>query len=389
MNRYLVIAALAACNWTTFDDLQQSTWVDSQKVPSGVGSTDYALAIAPLSGTGSAGSLAVLSGNAAWYSQLDFDAKGNASNGYSSALADDNVTQLAPQPLFVADDTGNFALVQSGDISTPISIVYGPAAGPLSVAQAFPGSADAATFVKTSLVIASGQSLITVTFNSGGAMAQTMTCMAEDPSGMAVAGIAAIGTDATVDNSPLYAWTTDGKLLSFALPLSSMPACLATATIFTATGFQPAPGSRLFAYDGHAVLVGVDTNSNGQVFVADTTMTAMSGAAALSVTGLASSTLGGMGTSGEFFLALGYPNRAVNGVTSGQVELYNYEQTKGTLGAGVAETLENAEPANGQLFGRDLAVMPYNGVGVLAVSAHAELFVYYQTLEYPDDTRQH
>lgn len=383
MKRYLVLAALAACNWTKFDDLQNSTWAHSQKVPDGVGSTDYAVAIAPVTDTssGNAGSLAVLGTNATSYSQLDFDAKGNASNGAQNALSGDGIVQLSMQPLFIGDNAGNVVLAQGDGVA--ISVLYGAADMPGVTTVPSTGSADGATLMGSLLVIASGTTLISI--DTSKLVPTVTTCNATASGGTMIAPVVALAHDAAA----IYAWTTDGSLLSFTPPLAATT-CAANATTFTATGFQPTPGSRVFIAGSHAVLVGHDASTTGQVFVADLTKTGMSGTAVLEgLDGMVSSTLAPMGTNLEYFLALGYPGRAVNGITSGQVELYTYDAMNATLDTTVVETLENAEPANGQLFGRDLTVMTFNDVGVLAVAAKGELFVYYQTLEYPVDTRHH
>jgi hypothetical protein len=379
-----MFAALAACNWGTFDDLQDSTWVHAQKAPDGVGSSDYAVALVNATDSMHPGALAVLGATDTTYSVLDFDAKGKVSAGFNTALADSQaeIAQLPAQPVFVSDGAGNVGLAQTG--TAGFGVVFGSGSGPtFDIFTNVPGVATAATYAGTSFIVAAGSQLVAIDTTVPTPI--PTICDATDSSSAAITGIAALAADA----SSLYAWTTDGRLVSFTLPIAA-PTCTANATTFSSpASFMPAQGSRIFISGTHAVLAGHDGSGAGQVFVADLTATGATAAPVLTVESLVAETFGPMGTSAEAILALGYPARSVNGVTSGQVELYKYDMASATLDPSIVETLESAQPGNDQQFGRDLGVMKLNGFGVLAVAAKGELYTYFRTTEYPDDTRQH
>jgi hypothetical protein len=90
---------------------------------------------------------------------------------------------------------------------------------------------------------------------------------------------------------------------------------------------------------------------------------------------------------GMTYVVLGFPNKEVKNVTAGDVEIYDLDPATGALGTTPSETLSDAQPENGQLFGRDVTTMEYNGHTVLVVAASNEVFSYYRTSLYPTDTR--
>jgi len=70
-------AALGACKWTEFDDLQNETWVGSTEKPN-VKSSDYGVAIQRGATLADGGTLVVIGANQATYSELAYDAKGGS-----------------------------------------------------------------------------------------------------------------------------------------------------------------------------------------------------------------------------------------------------------------------------------------------------------------------
>jgi hypothetical protein len=370
VSRYLLLAALAACNWTTFDDLQSSTWVKSVAKPN-TGSSSYALAITSASSDPMGGQLGVMSDNDVTFSLLAYSASGSVSLSgmpvHLGSVASNAITALPEQPIFVNNGAGTIAFAATGGAG--IGVLFGPVAMPVQTSfAATPPNVDAATFAGANLAIASGATLYQLT-----PMNVMTKCIAMDTTSTAVPGIAALAADAM----HAYVWTTTGVLYEYPVALGTV--CVATRKVFTATGAMPQTGARIHVVAGTQFALLVDDSG---VWIADLMGTNQAGPANLTASGIAASAFGTMGTSDSPFLALGFPDRMVDGTTSGQVELHAF--TNGVLNGAPDEALQDAQPTANQLFGRDVAVMPLNGHGVLAVAARNEVFTYYKTLVYDD-----
>jgi hypothetical protein len=115
------------------------------------------------------------------------------------------------------------------------------------------------------------------------------------------------------------------------------------------------------------------------VLVVDlTTMTQVG--TTLTVEGLKSTVLADLGSG--TYLAIGVPDRSVGGVVAGEVELHELDTASGALDATPVALLHDADPESGQLFGRSLTTMQFNGSPILVVGANAEVFAYYRTALY-------
>ena len=383
----VLLAILGACDWTSFDSLAKQSWAHSQQTPSGIGSTNYAVAIAPVRGAASAagGQLAVLGDDEPTYSVLAFDAAGSSKlAGSSVRLATKQFTSLGVQPVFTSDDQQHVAGAAATmiDASTPgIAVVYGTATSPqftaISVPAGMPNDPGAATYAGSTLVIGVGAQLYQL--DTTATMPAAVTCTIDD----GVAGgdtVIALASDATT----VYAWMQSGLLLE--LPQALGTTCVPTATITTAGGFVLPAGSRILLAGGtstYAILAAPGpSGGTGYVYVVD--LATGTAGPPLPVNGLASAALGALGTTGSMYLAFGFPDQTVSGKKCGQVELHTFDPATGTLAQAAADQLNDAQPASGQEFGRDLAVMPFNGDGILVVAAKNEIFAYYETHEYPD-----
>ena len=382
-----LVVALAACDWRTFDDLSSQTWVHSQQTPSGVGSTNYALGIAPVEGSPRPGALAVLGNDEPTYSVLAFDASGGTTvAGSPVRLGQQSFTSLAPQPVFVAGAQQQVAAAAATMVNgtTPaIAVVYGAAETPkfttVPVAAGQPDDPGAATFAGSTLVIAAGMQLYQV--DTTAAMPVPVSCSLVDPLTTGPDAIAALASDGT----NVYAWMQSGALL--ALPQALGTSCAATATVATTAGFTPGAGAKLLLSPGshYAVLAASDASGKGAVFVVDLLATGATATAGLAPGGVAAAALGALGPAPAMtYLALGFPDRAVSGAKAGQVELYAFDPATGTLAGAPDEVLHDAQPSSGQEFGRDVAVMPFGGAGILVVAAKGEVFAYYETTLYAD-----
>lgn len=372
MSRYIFLAAaLAACNWTAFDDLQDSTWVKSEQKPS-IGSSSYAVAIMPATSDATGGTLAVISDNDPTLSALSYSTSGSISVQGSAvhlgSVASNAITALPDPPVVADNGQGTVALAAPGGAG--IAVVAGPIAMPVQTSfAASPATVDAATFAGANLVIGSGATLYQLD-----PMNMMTSCTALDTASAPVAGVAALAAD----SAHVYVWTTSGALYEYPVALGNT--CIATRKVFTATGAMPGAGARVHVVTGTQFALLVAANG---VWTVDLMGTNQSGPASLTTSDtIAASAFGTMGTSDSPFLALGFPGRTVDGATSGQVELHGF--TNGVLSQAPDDAFQDAQPTANQLFGRALAVMPFNGHGVLAVAARNEVFTYYKTLVYDD-----
>ncbi len=379
MRRALILVALVGCKWTTFDDLANETWVRSTQSQN-VGSTDYAIAIAGTTKDASGGRLSVISNDTPTYSLLIYDAKGNPTLAPNpERLANDGITSFDQPPIFVTDPSGQFAVVGS---SGSISVYWGDAEAPGKSTITSGVAPDAATFAKSSLVIAAGTDLF-VLDNTG-----SKWCSASDDTGAPLAAVAL-----AADASDVWVWTQTGKLISYAQ--ATLATCVATSTMPTmgtpvtpnagafASGFSPGAGAMVKVVQGakeFIVLAGhADKSTSSAVYVVDATALTMTDS--LSTDGVQSATLV------DTWLALGFPGRTVGSTITGQVELHALDGTTGMLTQAADEVLNDEQPDANEQFGRSVTAMEFNGTSVLVVAAKSEVFAYFRTQLYPE-TRQ-
>jgi hypothetical protein len=380
VKRFILVAvSLTACKWTAFDDLAGTTWVRSQDKPN-IGSTDYAISIAGASMGSDGGTLAVVGTDSPTFSTIVYDAKGGDKVGDNPLkLGEHSIATLSEKPILVNDGAGNSALVEKAIDPGQIAVVWGPAASPIDLPP-FAGSPPTAAAYDSNgtLYIAapatSGPNLFVV--NSQTSMS---SCTLNDAGGMPVAA-AAIATD----NMVLWVWTQDGHVMRYSLP------CANSVTPTTsAQTFSPGTGAQI-----HIVPRGktwgvlaarTPGGTTGEVVVFDLTGAPTAVTMPLGVDGLLSSAFATFDS--KDYVVLGIPGKEVGTTTAGQVEIYSFDPATGALGDTPDETLNDAQPENEQLFGRDVTTMQYNGQQILVVAASNEVFAYYRTSVYPTDTR--
>jgi hypothetical protein len=375
-SRYLVVllalvASSAGCKWGDFDDLADKTWVHSSDKPN-IGSTDYALSIIGVTSPGSTtgGQLAVISNDSPNYSTLDYTDAGEADVGPNNQpLGHHFIASLTNPPIFVTDGMGKIALVERALDAGNIAVVIGPAGAVGDTPFPSPNTPDAATFVGANLVIAAGSTFYTL---SG--MGVPASCMS-NVAGFKAAALASDGTN-------LFVWQSGGVF--GAIPVAGLTACTGGMVpgfgpLLNTGNPGPAAGAKIHLVGNYAILAGHgESSQTGQVIVVDTTTMTEVGTP-LTLDGLASSTVGVLGTS--TYLALGIPTRNVDGIAAGQVEVYQFDTTTGTLGSPVM-TLNDAQPDSGQEFGRNVTTMKFNNQQILVVGAKSEVFAYYKTSLY-------
>ena len=389
MKRFILLAiSLAACKWTDFDSQSDQTWVRSQQKPS-IGSTDYAISITGATTGSDGGELAVVSTDAPTLSTISYDAKGGDKVGGSPAkLGQYFIASLGEKPILVNDGMGHVALVEKAIDAGQVAVVSGSPDTPNSLSFAGPPP-NAATYAGTSLYIAAAASgpAMPNFFVVDGTM-NMPSCALTEHDGTTPLAAAAIAADAT----KLWVWSKAGPVFSYNLAdLTGTCSAAAASTPFAHT-FSPGTGARLNIISDNAghewgvLAAHADKATNGEVVVLDLTQDPpVQVGTTLSVDSLLSSTVASF--AGMDYVVLGLPSKQVGSVTSGQVEIHDFDVATGALDAMPSELLNDAQPENGQLFGRDVTPMQFNGKPILVVAASNEVFAYYRTAVYPTDTR--
>ncbi len=364
---FLAVISVAACDWREFDDLADSTWVRSSDEPN-VGSRNYGLAILGITTSTSGGLLGVISDDTPDYSTIGYAADGTDTVGAIDVkLNQHRIASLTDPPLFATDGMGNIAIVERSTTGGNVAVVSGSAMAPTGLEFTAPASPDAVTFAGTDIVVATGTTLFTLQGTS------QMPCASTD----ATFGAAALASDGT----DLWVWAKSGAF--FSIPLTALTPCAggmlpAPGNAF-ATPIMPAPGARIHLVGTHAILSGHPQSSRaGSVFVVDLATLAQTDM--LTIEGLRSSTVATFGTA--TYLAVGVPDREVEGVLAGQVDVFELDGATGMLADTPALQLADAEPESGQLFGRSVTTMTFNEQPILVVAANSEVFAYYKTALY-------
>lgn len=423
----------AGCKWTEFDELEQDMWVAATGKPN-TDSTDWGIALARGSRvSASGGKLVVFGAVDAQFTELGYGAAGDVDLLPTSfRLGEKGVTVLETQPLVLADPTSDTVVLFASGGADNAAAMFG--AGNLEPQQIFGFSLpDAAAFVAPPArpgeaaapaaipVVASGNTVYPVYLGESlpltGAPAASPRCdlTSNGMDGLKqIVGLAGARVVDAVAGTPdgtddLVVWTEDGTLyvyegdgVSGAIIRGVGAVCEAqparTATPVD-TGYQPDRTSQLLRVDDtHVLLVGRQTDGGTESLLAlydlaaadpgkpGNVKPALVGATvtAPSLRTAALLELPGAGGAVQRYVVAGYPLATVDGVAAGKVEVYPLSLSTG-LGLS-AMTLHDAQPEDGQLFGRALAVTPFNGQPVLAVGADNEVFTYFRTALY-DDTR--
>jgi hypothetical protein len=375
---------VSACDWTSFDTLANQTWVKSTQTPS-IGSTAYGVAIVPgAAPQPSGGTLGVISNLAPTYSTIVYDDKGGSTAGNVDRLNDHMINTLTTPPIVVSDGLGDLAIVAPSTATNAVTIHSGSAGSLADVMFISTAPPDAATYAGSAVVATAGTNIATLAAGSSA----PVVCPAQ--SGGVPIEFAAL----TGDANTLYGWTKGGNLVSAPVTSLLVATCMVTPPAFTqimSTSVMPVDGASLFLI-GTGVnqsLVAVGSTADGTSGeVAVVALASPSTMLSTPAVGVQAAALGELGSTGTTYLALGFPATTVDGVTSaGTVELHQIIPATGTLSAASDETLFCDEPTTGQVFGRSIAILPYNGTNVLSVAANNEVFTYFRTLLY-SDTRQ-
>jgi len=412
MRTAVLLTLLAACKWTEFDDLQNQTWVTSTQKPD-VKSIDYGVVIQrgdDGSGSAAGGTLAVIGAGPGTYSELTFSQAGASSLGTSSLLLSaQGIMTLDPSPILLASPkSAEVALVTTGDTA---SIIVATGTHTLGVHQlsvvtttlgntvTIASTPDAATYMQPAPfpggdpnpapgpLVASGDVVMGTIYTPPAAFKQPACKLTDGTNPIQIRAVGAVSAGAT-DN--VLVWNgADGKLLKY--PGSVFNGCTTQSPLASNTpsmpAFLPGHGSQILTIDAtHVLLQGHQDVAKGPgsfLQVYDTT-TLMPMGSAVTADGMRSAAI--LNTGGTTYAVAGYPSSAVNGKATGKVLLFKITAT-GFASDMPDETLYDAQPDSDELFGRGVAVMPFNGKQVIAVAADNEIFVYFRTAVY-DETRQ-
>ncbi len=376
-------AALGACKWTEFDDLQDQTWVGSTEKPN-VKSSDYGVAIQRGATLASGGTLVVIGANQATYSELAYDAQGGSKLTANTLELNSQygIGTLDTQPILLADPTtDDIALVVNGG-GSQILVLTG--AGQLNMHNLFVANsmADAATYMLPpgstvdEPLVASGDVVVGTFY--GTVPNPQPTCKLTD-AGTAIQahalGVVRTGAATTDD---VIAWGSAGAAAGklYRYPGSVFNGCAAAGVSATGqdTGFTPGRGSQILSIDAsHFLLQGHhDTDDMSLLQVYDANLNPVGGS--VSLPKLSSAALLDTGT--QKYVIAGYPGEIVGGTTAGVVRLFKVSA------AGVesqpSAVLNDAQPEDGESFGRAVAAVPFNGKQLLAVAANNEIFMYFR-----------
>ncbi|MBX3154388.1 MAG: hypothetical protein KF773_00180 [Deltaproteobacteria bacterium] len=414
---------LGACKWTEFDDLADSTWVESTQKPDS-DSANWGVAVARIKRTGEGGRLAVIGASQALYSEVVFSPTGGSSvaDGAFNLNKQFGIGNVEAQPIHLADPATdeNVLITRSGSAS--IAVIRG-IAGTIDVKQVFePERPDAATFlVAPSIDGAAGvqisQPIVAQDDKVFGAFYappenpfRQVKCRLTDANGAVnVRGLGAVRgldpADATKASDDLVVLSSTGKLYIYdggvfngarggaACPDATPGDDDNTGTALPfpdyAQGFDlgltftPVAGAQILVFDRQFALIQAHDDS-GKSYLGLVDLAAAANVSSPDTRdGLKTIATAVVGTTR--YVAAGYPRQLVDGTEAGQVMLFKVETARGGIATTPEVTLHDAQLENNQAFGRALTFMPFSCTNepcdnnnVLVVGADNELFTYFR-----------
>lgn len=403
------LLAGAGCKWTEFDDLEQEAWVEATEKPEN-DSASWGVALARSARAGSGGRLAVFGTSEAVYTELAYTANGDVSVAGNSLELNSQfgIGNLDAQPIVLADPASDDVALVTTSGSASIAILRG-AAGQLVAHQVFgPARPDAATYMvpppttgfpapTLSQTLVAQDDRVYGTFFNNPPNPQP-SCKLVDAGNQPVL-VRALGAMRLPDGTDdVIVWSSTGQLLRYpggvfngALSIMGCDTGVApSASAATDTTLAPGAGSQILTFEtrdggnaitgNYAVLQGHDDAGMGLLALYDLGTLDMIGSARTD-NGVKTAALFESG--GKRYVLAGYPAAIIDGTVAGQALVFEVDATSG-IAASPALTLHDAQPEDNQLFGRAVAVMPFDGKPVIVVGADNEVFAYYRTNLYPD-----
>jgi hypothetical protein len=379
----LVIAALAGCSWSTFDDLAASTPVRAVEKPDGLKASDFAVAIVGVTQATetTGGHLAVLSAGAGNYSTIDFDADAATSLGDTEGLGIHTIDSLTPNAILLTNGAGQAAIVDNGNSAVIVGI-HGSVNG-LSADMQIPTAnhPDAALYAGDRLLIFAAPDSTTPNMTNAYNLIDNVACRLLDDQGADLSVVAA-----AADDTNLWVWTKTGSFFAYPIAVLDPGATCTDVPGMVVTTTAPTTGGHIDLLSHYAILTAFDAPAAsapmGQVIVVDTTAVPPAAVGtpliAHNVRAVAIDTFDGVGA-----VALGYPGRTVGTTTNaGEVDLHAFDPSTGELTASPSQMLSIAQADPNLTFGRTLTTMRYNNAPILVVGATNVIYAYLETTLY-------
>jgi len=399
----LPLLAAGACKWTEFDSLEEDTWVTATTKPKD-GATNWGVAIARVTQSGSGGTLAVLGASDAFYNDLTVAADGAIESTKPFDLNPQfAIGNLAIDPLLLSNPTGDEAALVTGLDPSRVAVIRAIGGQLSMIPVAGPAQPSAATYMvspppgpQMQILVAERDTVYGAYFDPAKQPNPQTKCALRDDT-MGTPTIRALGAyrPTGVMSDDVLALSESGKLMAY------------PGTVFLGCGAVTQPPKANMVKD--IGFTGAQTGSQIHVF-ADTTGTYAvvqahnsdgTGRGRLGVYRIDAASIAEVGTArdldrvktsallqldGKVFVIVGMPTAVVDGVIAGQVQVLEVSTTAGIASA-PALTLNDARPEDDQAFGRGVAALPFNGKNIIAVGADSEVFVYFRTTLYAE-TRQ-
>ncbi len=400
----LTLAAVSGtgtgCKWSEFDDLESEAWVASTERDAS-GPTIWPVALVPGPATTAGGTLVTIGSAEPTYAELDYSDTGGITRGDVHEYKDDGYSAFSLNVVVIENPaTDEIAVITQPTTAMSVALVStGALVQARNIASA---KIDGATYVRPAVgaapevIVASERTL----YSLGTDVAARHACVLDTP--YVVRALGAVVPPGTGTEELLLVWAADGNLSLFSPAELFASACAAPPTpvgASLAVPFQPTEGSEILDFrasgglGGNAVLL-VGRNALGsflQVVTVGGDVTtptlALAGTSAMTAKSDSATILSlPSGAGGGLYVAVGYKNQTVSNVSAGQVQLHAVDVITG-VNPDVALVLNDADPEDGQQFGRTITALPYNDGQILAVGADGEIFTYFQTELY-DETRR-
>lgn len=423
------LAAAGACDWRAFDDLADTTWVDSAGAPSGTNTKTYAVGVAAAGGVTDGVTILALGDENASVGLMAYDSSGGLNTDGARVQADLGAVSAinvgaTPAPFAAApDDSGTF-LVGMPDHESTEGVVNGQ----VVLANAGGGALDVGKPLTDARTTELGRA-VAYGFSAGDSGADVFAVgikqlvLFQDPTGVLMTHICTIARERAYGVHAVDLVTGDGSdelllmggdltLLSGAPPEVNI---VSAQTVIDASAaamdnqLEPCfddgrmPIATLTPPNGESdfglAMTSGDFNGNGTMDVAiaapasnavyvwlDLDPTGAIGAPVQVTTPPGSAAFGTSLSAGDVDLdgndelLVGDPHAAVDGVeNAGQAHLFTFAGG----GFGTPWTIHDVDPEGDQEFGRSVVIAPFRrnnalAGGVLSVAAQDEVFTYFR-----------
>ncbi len=386
----------SACDWREFDDISDTTWVDTSGAPSGVDSSDFAVALAEANNEAASETkqLAVISRSKLTLAFLSYDAAGEVTTKQSISLDSNSggPFELLPQsPIYAADPRSGRVAVAAG--------------GKIAIGEATRSTLEVATLTNSgksaglTFLTTGGKNYIAGASERGvyfiDVTAPTVTTMVCATAPLTISRTVALGAVA-VTGSPderLVIWyetsnAAPAEINAFNVTIAGTsctltPAAGAVDTSLsnpTRADYPLIEGARIVAIPGTDA-VAVSDPLKGSISIQQFAATRV--VSAFAAPDVLSLDVGKIDS--DVYAFVGSANTDIDGKSNaGRVQATKL--TGVTADATPTMTLYDASPETEQRFGRAVAAVPFDGAGspIIVVGADNEMFTYFRTSLYAE-----